>query len=118
MLSPNSTQVLCDQAGCDFNSYRLGDTSFYGPELTVDTTQPFTIVTQVIQNLETNVNGITAMNQIDETFCTQETTAFAETNTFDQKGEFSAMTSAMNTGMVLVLSLWDDYAVNMLWLPH
>jgi cellulose 1,4-beta-cellobiosidase len=137
---PNSTQGLCDQAGCDFNSFRLGDTSFYGPGLTVDTTQPFTIVTQfissnnestgtlsairrvyvqngvVIQNSETNVAGITATNQIDETFCTEETTAFAETDTFDQKGGFDAMTTAFNAGMVLVLSLWDDYAVNMLWL--
>ncbi|KAE9384069.1 glycoside hydrolase, partial [Gymnopus androsaceus JB14] len=34
--SANSTAGVCDQAGCDFNSYRLGDTSFYGPGLTVD----------------------------------------------------------------------------------
>jgi cellulose 1,4-beta-cellobiosidase len=26
------------------------------------------------------------------------------------------MTAAMKDGMVLVMSLWDDYAVNMLWL--
>lgn len=26
------------------------------------------------------------------------------------------MTSAMNDGMVLVMSLWDDYYANMLWL--
>jgi cellulose 1,4-beta-cellobiosidase len=138
--APNSTQGLCDQAGCDFNSYRLGDTSFYGPGLTVDTTQPITVVTQfissnnqstgtlsaikrlyvqngvVIQNSETNVPGITATNEISTAFCEQEAAAFAETDTFDQKGGLSAMQTAFNTGMVLVLSLWDDYAVNMLWL--
>jgi len=108
--------------------------------MTVDTTQPFTVVTQfissnnestgtlsairrfyvqngkTIQNVETTVSGITATNELSTEFCEQETSAFAETDTFDQKGGFSAMSKAMETGMVLVLSLWDDYAVNMLWL--
>ncbi|KAF9069963.1 cellobiohydrolaseI [Rhodocollybia butyracea] len=137
---PNSTQGVCDQAGCDFNSFRLGDTSFFGPGMTVDTTQPFTVVTQFvtsnnestgslsairriyvqngveIANSETNVAGITATNEISATFCQEEAAAFAETDTFDSKGGLDAMASAFNTGMVLVLSLWDDYAVNMLWL--
>jgi cellulose 1,4-beta-cellobiosidase len=136
----NETTGFCDQAGCDFNSFRLGVQDFYGPEMTVDTTQPFTVVTQfissnnestgtlsairriyvqngvVIQNSETNVPGITATNEITTEFCEQETAAFAETDTFDAKGGLNAMSSAMNAGMVLVMSLWDDYAVNMLWL--
>jgi cellulose 1,4-beta-cellobiosidase len=136
----NSTDGVCDQAGCDFNSFRLGDTSFYGPGLTVDTTQPFTVVTQfvssnnettgtlsairrlyvqngvVIQNSETNIPGITTTNEIDTTFCEQQKVAFGDTDTFDSKGGITAMGDAMSTGMVLVLSLWDDYAVSMLWL--
>ncbi len=34
---------------CDFNPYRLGETKFYGPgaDYEIDTTQPFTVVTQV-----------------------------------------------------------------------
>jgi cellulose 1,4-beta-cellobiosidase len=39
---------ICDPDGCDFNSYRMGDTSFLGPGKTVDTSQKFTIVTQFI----------------------------------------------------------------------
>ncbi|KIK57629.1 glycoside hydrolase family 7 protein [Collybiopsis luxurians FD-317 M1] len=138
--APNSTAGVCDQAGCDFNSFRLGDTSFYGPDMTVDTTQPFTVVTQfvssnnqssgtlsairrlyvqngvVIQNSETNVAGVTATNEISAQFCEQQKTAFGDTDTFDSKGGLTGMGTALNTGMVLVLSLWDDYAVNMLWL--
>ncbi|KAF5389943.1 hypothetical protein D9757_003658 [Collybiopsis confluens] len=138
--SPNSTAGVCDQAGCDFNSFRLGDTSFYGPGLTVDTTQPFTVVTQfvssnnqssgtlssirrlyvqngkVIQNSETNIPGITATNEIDTNFCAQKVTALGDPTTFSTKGGLAGMGTAMNDGMVLVLSLWDDYAVNMLWL--
>jgi cellulose 1,4-beta-cellobiosidase len=136
----NSTAGFCDQAGCDFNTFRLGVQDFYGPGMTVDTTQPFTVVTQfissnnestgtlsairrlyvqngvVIQNVDTDVSGITATNEITTEFCEQETAAFAETDTFDEKGGMSGMSAAMNKGMVLALSLWDDYAVNMLWL--
>ncbi|KAJ3506494.1 hypothetical protein NLJ89_g6835 [Agrocybe chaxingu] len=41
---------VCDPDGCDFNSYRMGDTSFYGPGKTVDTTRKFTVVTQFISS--------------------------------------------------------------------
>jgi cellulose 1,4-beta-cellobiosidase len=46
--SANRYAGTCDPDGCDFNSYRMGDTSFYGPGLTVDTTKVFTVVTQFI----------------------------------------------------------------------
>jgi cellulose 1,4-beta-cellobiosidase len=35
----------CDKDGCDFNSYRNGDASFFGPGKTIDTTKPFTLIT-------------------------------------------------------------------------
>ncbi len=37
-----------DPDGCDFNPYRMGNTSFYGAAKTVDTTKPFTVVTQFL----------------------------------------------------------------------
>ncbi|GAW03175.1 glycoside hydrolase family 7 protein [Lentinula edodes] len=121
--SPNSTAGVCDQAGCDFNSFRLGDTTFYGPGQTVDTTKPFTVVTQfvssnnqstgtlsairrlyvqngkVIQNSETNIPGITATNEIDATFCEQQKVAFGDTDTFDSKGGLSGMGKAMSAAI-------------------
>lgn len=39
---------VCDGAGCDFNSYRLGDTTCYGEGsgYTVDSTRRITVPTQ------------------------------------------------------------------------
>jgi len=39
---------ICDKDGCDLNSYRAGAMDFYGAGKTVDTTKPFTVVTQFI----------------------------------------------------------------------
>ncbi|CAE6477028.1 unnamed protein product [Rhizoctonia solani] len=130
----------CDQAGCDFNSYRMGVKNYYGKGYTVDTSQKMTVVTQfitadgtatgalkeirrlyvqngkVIQNSKTNISGMSAYDSITEAFCTAQKTAFSDTNTFSQKGGYTNMGKAFDSGMVLVLSIWDDHAANMLWL--
>ncbi|KAJ7114331.1 family 7 putative glycoside hydrolase [Mycena epipterygia] len=129
----NSTQGTCDQAGCDFNSYRMGNTTFYGPGLTVDTKQKITVVTQfvgspitsikrfyvqngkVIPNSNSNIAGVTG-NSISDSFCAAQKTAFGDTNTFASKGGLTGMSEAAAAGMVLVMSIWDDYAAEMLWL--
>ncbi|KAJ7306134.1 glycoside hydrolase [Mycena albidolilacea] len=131
--APNSTQGTCDQAGCDFNSFRMGDISFYGLSLTVDTKQKCTVVTQfvgspinrinrfyvqngkVIPNTQSTVAGVTG-NSISDSFCAAQKTAFGDTNTFASKGGLDGMSSASAPGMVLVMSIWDDHAANMLWL--
>ncbi|KZP29337.1 carbohydrate-binding module family 1 protein [Athelia psychrophila] len=129
----------CDPDGCDFNSYRQGNTGFYGPGKTVDTTKPFTIVTQfhtsdntstgtlteikrlyvqngvVIQNSQSTIAGITG-NSITTAYCDAQKTVFGDTNDFDTKGGLPTMGKSLARGVVLVLSVWDDYAVNMLWL--
>ncbi|KAG8748995.1 Exoglucanase 1 [Ceratobasidium sp. 428] len=132
--------TICDQAGCDFNSFRMGDKTFYGKGYTVDTSKKITVVTQfitadgtasgtlseirriyvqdgkVIQNSKTNVSGMSAYDSVSDAFCSAQKTAFADTNTFSQKGGFSKMSKAFDAGMVLVMSIWDDHAANMLWL--
>ncbi|KAE9398141.1 cellulase CEL7A [Gymnopus androsaceus JB14] len=119
----NSTAGFCDQAGCDFNPFRLGNEDFFGPGMTVDTTQPFTVVTQFISSNNESTGTLSAINRlyvqngvIIQNAVTNKPPLSAETDTFDEKGGLAAMGAAMDTGMVLVLSLWDDYAVNMLWL--
>ncbi|KAJ7841854.1 exoglucanase-like protein 1 precursor [Mycena leptocephala] len=133
----NSTQGTCDQAGCDFNSYRMGNTTFYGPGLTVDTKQKMTVVTQfvgspitsirrfyvqngkVIPNSNSNIAGNSPRvtgNSISDSFCAAQKTAFGDTNTFASKGGLAGMSEAAAAGMVLVMSIWDDYAAEMLWL--
>jgi cellulose 1,4-beta-cellobiosidase len=127
---------VCDPDGCDFNSFRMGDKSFYGKGMTVDTSRKFTVVTQfltsgsslseirrlyvqdgrVIQNSKTNIPGMTAYDSITTNFCNDQKTTFGDTNSFQQKGGMAGISAAMNRGMVLVLSIWDDHAVNMLWL--
>jgi len=50
----------CDLDGCDFNSWRLGNRSFYGPgpKFAVDTTKPFTVVTQFLTNDGTDTGDL------------------------------------------------------------
>jgi len=131
---------LCDPDGCDFNSFRMGDTTFYGPGMTVDTTQPFTVVTQfatddntttgtlseirrlyvqnnqVIMNSKTSIPGMAVFDSVTTDFCTAQMAATNNTNSFQQHGGMAAMGEAFAKGMVLVLSIWDDYAAEMLWL--
>ncbi|KAK0731708.1 glycoside hydrolase [Lasiosphaeris hirsuta] len=130
---------LCDKDGCDFNSFRMGNQDFYGNGKTVDTTKPITIVTQfitndgtdtgtlsainrfyvqsgkVIPNSLTVFEGIDPVNHISDNYCKQQKTVFGDNNYFGTIGGLAAMGKSL-TKMVLVLSVWDDYAVSMNWL--
>ncbi|KAJ1305183.1 hypothetical protein OPQ81_000214 [Rhizoctonia solani] len=138
--SGSECSSYCDQPGCDFNSYRMGDKSFYGKGLTVDTNKKITVVTQfitsdgtangalteirrlyvqdgkVIQNSKTNVAGMDAYDSITEKFCAAQKTAFNDQNVFASKGGLATMDKSFTKGHVLVLSIWDDHSANMLWL--
>ncbi|KAI0802826.1 glycoside hydrolase family 7 protein [Xylaria sp. FL0064] len=125
----------CDPDGCDFNSYRMGDTSFFGKGLTVDTTKKITVVTQfiesggslseikrfyvqngkVIPNSQSTISGVSG-NSLTQDFCDAQKTAFGDQNIFDQRGGLAGMGKALASDMVLVMSIWDDHAANMLWL--
>lgn len=130
---------VCDKDGCDFNSYRMGDETFYGTGLTVDTSKPITVVTQfitddgtdagtlsdikrfyvqdgkTIPNSMSSIAGVDAANSITDGFCEQQKTAFGDNNYFKTKGGLAKMGEALKS-MVLVLSIWDDHAVSMNWL--
>jgi len=123
----------CDPDGCDFNSYRMGDTSFYGPGLTVDTTKKFTVVTQfigdplteikrfyiqnnkLIPNSQSRIPSVTG-NSITTEFCDAQKAAFGDNYKFKELGGMAGMGKALSAGMVLVMSVWDDHYSNMLWL--
>jgi len=132
---------VCDKDGADFNPFRLGDKGFYGPgaNFTVDSTQKITVVTQFItsdntdtgdlveirrfyvQNGKTIPTGAVSVggkmyDSITDGYVNAQKTLFGDTNTFEAKGGLKAMGEQMANGMVLVMSLWADYAVNMLWL--
>ncbi|OCL03474.1 glycoside hydrolase family 7 protein [Glonium stellatum] len=129
----------CDPDGCDFNSYRMGNTTFYGPGKTVNTNSKFTVVTQFITNTGTSsgtlseirrfyvqngklipnsmskISGVTG-NSITSAYCDAQKAAFGDTYSFKTHGGFTSMSTAMKNGMALVMSLWDDHYANMLWL--
>ncbi|KAF8323698.1 glycoside hydrolase [Clavulina sp. PMI_390] len=130
---------FCDPDGCDFNSYRMGNTGFYGPSKTIDTTQTITVVTQfitadgtdtgtlseirrfyvqggkTIANSQSAISGVTG-NSLTDSFCTAQKTAFGDTNSFSSNGGMAQMSKSLAQGVVLVMSLWDDHTANMLWL--
>ncbi|SPO05179.1 probable cellulose 1,4-beta-cellobiosidase [Cephalotrichum gorgonifer] len=122
----------CDANGCDYNPYRLGNTDFYGPGKTVDTSKVFTVITRFekdsvyqifIQDGKTievpapKVDGISAdSNKITPEFCTAAPIAFDDFNRFDEVGGFPVLNEALALPMVLVLSIWSDHYANMLWL--
>nr|GAT45916.1 glycoside hydrolase family 7 protein [Mycena chlorophos] len=143
--APARYEGICDPDGCDFNSWRWGNETFFGDSssFTIDTMQPITVVTQfvtsdgtstgtlsaikrlyvqngkIIQNSMTNVAGVTATNEITDEFCTQQKAATNNTNSFATQGGLTQMGSAIGKGMVLSLSLWyvPSLAVaSMLWL--
>jgi cellulose 1,4-beta-cellobiosidase len=133
-------KAICDKDGCDFNSYRMGDTGFYGKGKTVDTSSKFTVVTQfitndgtdtgtlseirriyvqngkVIQNSVSKISGIAETNSITDKFCAEQKTTFKDQDIFGQMGGLKTMGGSLQRGMVLALSIWDDHGANMLWL--
>ncbi|KAJ5184929.1 Concanavalin A-like lectin/glucanases superfamily [Penicillium cf. griseofulvum] len=129
----------CDPDGCDFNSFRMGNESFYGPGMTVDTKSKVTVVTQfitadgtdsgalseikriyvqdgkVIANSASEVTGVEG-SSITEEFCAAQKKAFGDEESFTAHGGLAGMGEGLDQGMVLVMSLWDDHHSNMLWL--
>ncbi|SPO04265.1 probable cellulose 1,4-beta-cellobiosidase [Cephalotrichum gorgonifer] len=126
----------CDPDGCDFNAWRQGDETFYGPGATVDTNKKMTVVTQwhtnaagdltdikriyvqdgvVIENAESLIPGV-AGNLINEEYCTVQKAAFGDPDIYEARGGHSKMSDALKIPQVLVMSLWDDGYANMRWL--
>eukprot|EP01133_Synstelium_polycarpum_P007703 gene7703-9020_t len=126
----------CDPDGCDINPYRMGNTTFYGAGMTLDTKKPMTVVTQFLSNGSGKLKEIKRFyvqngktigqpesmiedvigNSITEDYCTAQKKAFGDNPSFATHGGLEQMGDAISKGMVLVMSLWDDYAANMLWL--
>lgn len=131
----------CDKDGCDFNSFRMNSPNFYGhgSEFVVDSSRPMQVVTQfhtvdgtdegalsrierfyvqdghVIENSHSEVMGV-AGNAITDDFCHAQKSVFQDPNDFQDNGGMTQMGRALDRGMVLALSLWDDVAVEMRWL--
>eukprot|EP00727_Mastigamoeba_balamuthi_P003189 m51a1_g12868 putative glycoside hydrolase family 7 (230) ;mRNA; f:35-724 len=118
----------------------MGDKDFFGPGKKVDTNRPFTVVTQfvssdntdngdlveirrfykqdgkVIENAHGKTSGLTQYNSVTSAMCKAQKSVFGDPDDFDAKGGLKAHGEMLKRGMVLVMSLWHDNDVNMLWL--
>jgi len=113
----------------------MGVTDFYGPGMTIDTNKKIGVVTQFhgsgstlndikrfyvvngqsIANSDSAIPGVEG-NSITDKFCEQQKQVFGDTSSFAARGGNNGMGSSLSKGHVLVMSLWDDHSVNMLWL--
>ncbi|KAK2764496.1 hypothetical protein FQN54_009191 [Arachnomyces sp. PD_36] len=136
-------EEVCDSPGCDFNAYRMGQQDFYGPNKTVDSTKPITVVTQfytednkddgallsierlyvqngkVIENIHVNVDGFPEeYNYLDDEYCDIEADVFnsGDGYVFAKLGGMTEMGNALGRGMVLAMSIWSADNGGMLWL--
>merc|ERR1712198_135137 len=107
---------------------------------TVDSSKPMTVVTQfvtndgtdngelvemrrlyvqdgkVIENSISNWPGMQPWDSISGPMCEEQKAVFDDPDDHSKKGGLKAMGDSMDRGHVLVMSLWDDHDVNMLWL--
>jgi len=134
-------QGVCDKDGCDYNGYRMGNHTHYGagPNFALDTSKVITVVTQfitddgtdegslveirrhyiqdgkVIPEVNSTIPGVEG-NSVTDAFCTAQKEAFSTPDDHAVKGGLKSMGAALDRGLVLVLSLWDDGATEMRWL--
>lgn len=118
----------------------MGNHSLYGPGAIVDTTKPFTVVTQfltndntatgtlvqinriyvqggrVISNSNVNIPNLAVQNSITQDFCTNKEKVLGDASFFDTYGGLAQMGKSLARGAVLVMSLWDDLSGGMTWL--
>lgn len=114
----------CDANGCDYNPYRMGNPDFYGEGKTLDTSQPFTVVTQFEsdnlhqffiqggQQIEIPVPthaGLPESSDINPALCDVLFDVFTEdTDRYADVGGWPAMEEALAQPHVLVMSIWAD----------
>ena len=116
----------CDKSGCGDNPYKHRNAKdFYGLGLKVDTTKPFTVITQfpakdgVLQAIVRKYiqNGVVIENAMqnvtmDQAYCSAQPGA----EMYNKLGGHKTMGDALSRGMVLAMSIWWDYSTGMDWL--
>jgi cellulase len=116
---------VCDKNGCGLNPYRI-QKDYYGPKLIVDTTRPFSVVTEfpgkdgVLQSINRkyvqdgkvySTPSINVTHPMDDKYCNANGATM-----FEKLGGMKAMGDSLNRGMVLAMSIWWDEGGFMNWL--
>jgi len=72
---------------------------------------------KVIEHPSSKIDGLDKqIDSITDDMCEKVKDIFTDKNDFKKKGGLKKMGDSMKNGMVLVMSLWDDHAADMLWL--
>ncbi|KAL5419776.1 hypothetical protein PMIN06_000093 [Paraphaeosphaeria minitans] len=114
---------LCDKNGCGKNPYST-DKSYYKPGGKVDTSKPFTVVTQfpasngTLQSVVRKyvqhgkvIEDVASTIPMDDAYCSKN-----GASDFMRLGAMKVMGGAMSRGMVLAMSIWWDEGGFMNWL--
>jgi cellulose 1,4-beta-cellobiosidase len=128
-------RAVSDRNGCDVNPNRFNHTDFYGrgSEFKIDTTKPFTVVTQfhdedeelsVTQHYIQNGKKIEHPDYLgkkhghaeSDDFCSAKAKHMNDRDSFKEKGGMKNVRGALKRGVTLVISMWDDIDVHMNWL--
>ncbi|KAI0486555.1 putative endoglucanase [Xylaria cf. heliscus] len=118
----------CDKSGCGLNPYAQGHTNYYGPGGTVDTSKPFTVITQFNTNDGTKTGTLTSItrkyiqngkliasaNPAGDIITTDSCNA--ADSSAAQFGGLTTMGKALGRGMVLTFAIWNDAGQFMDWL--
>jgi len=124
---------FCDSDGCTLNGYKLGAPHFYGPGGEIlDSLKPFTLVTQFITEDGTDFGRLVQVSRFflqegrryglmsdtlgmstSDEFCAAQPRAFDQ---FTAKNGMYNLGQALDKGMVLALSIWDDPETQLRWL--
>ena len=124
---------VCDQWGCSYNPYGIGNPGYYGNTgQIVDTKKPMTVVTQfpvdstgalseirrlyvqngkIIANARVNLTDTKAFDSINTEYCSRPGGGH-----YMDLGGMKGMGQALGRGMVLVFSIWWDQGGFMNWL--
>ncbi|KAH8890637.1 putative endo-beta-1,4-glucanase celB [Thozetella sp. PMI_491] len=127
-----SVDGVCSHTGCGFNAYAQGIKNFYAKGGTVDTSKPFTVVTQFISADNTSISDLVEIrqlyvqggkvihspqavsgkgNSLTDAFC-------ANSTAFATRGGIKLMGESLKRGMVLIFSIWNADDGFMGWLDQ
>ncbi|CAK4682341.1 hypothetical protein LEN26_011292 [Aphanomyces euteiches] len=106
---------VCDKGGCGANPWAMGNHNLYGPgsSFSLDTTKPFTVVTQFITDDNSPNGNLAQINRFylqngkkidNPSSLTDSYCSWA--SDFESKGGMKAMGRALKSGMVLAISVW------------
>jgi len=130
---------VCDKNGCDYATTRFGHEDFYGKGNHLDSSKPVTVVTQFVTHDGTDDSDLKEVRQfyvqhgkkiehpsvklqgntydsLSEQMCKDWVATTKDGSNFIEKGGMKSVQHALEKGVVLVMSLWDDHDANMLWL--